>query len=264
VIAMRDGEDAALARLRRLGGQRLVHDLAAIYLDEMPRRMATARDALQRRDRAALADASHAMKSSSAQLGATELGAACEAVEDAADRGDLEAAGRCFAAVEVQYAAFASRLSAQTGASRRPAETTRADDPRDAPVGLPVVAVIEDNIDNRLLLDAMLGDRFALDEYPTGVDALAAMPSRLPDLVLLDVSLPGMDGLEVLARMRHDLALREVPVVAVTAHAMAGDRERYLAAAFDGYVAKPIVDDRVLIDTIEGLLSSRAPRARHS
>ena len=83
------------------------------------------------------------------------------------------------------------------------------------------------------------------------------MPLRVPDVVLLDVSLPGMDGLEVLARMRHHPALRGVPVVAVTAHAMAGDRERYLAAGFDGYVPKPIVDDQFLIDTIEALLARR-------
>ena len=127
-------------------------------------------------------------------------------------------------------------------------------------MGVPLVAVIEDNADNRLLLDAMLGDRFELDEYATGGEALAAMPTRLPDLVLLDVSLPGMDGLEVLARMRDDAALCDVPVIVVTAHAMAGDRERYLAAGFDGYVPKPIVDERVLIDTIEALLSRRARR----
>ena len=87
------------------------------------------------------------------------------------------------------------------------------------------------------------------------------MPTRMPDLVLLDVSLPGMDGLEVLARMRDDAVLCDVPVIVVTAHAMAGDRERYLAAGFDGYVPKPIVDERVLIGTIEALLSRRARRA---
>ena len=91
--------------------------------------------------------------------------------------------------------------------------------------------------------------------------ALAAMPHRVPDVVLLDVSLPGMDGLEVLARIREDPALRDVPVVAVTAHAMAGDRDRYLASGFDGYVPKPIVDEQLLIDTIERLLA-RGRRGR--
>ena len=58
--------------------------------------------------------------------------------------------------------------------------------------------------------------------------------------------------------------LRDVPVVAVTAHAMAGDRDRYLAAGFDGYVPKPIVDDQLLIDTIETLLTRRRPGGRET
>ena len=86
------------------------------------------------------------------------------------------------------------------------------------------------------------------------------MSRRVPDVVLLDVSLPGMDGLEVLARMRSDPVLHDVPVIAVTAHAMAGDRERYLAAGFDGYVPKPIVDDAMLIGTVRTLLTRRRRR----
>lgn len=124
-----------------------------------------------------------------------------------------------------------------------------------------MIAVIEDNADNRLLIDAILGDRFVLHEYATGVEALEGMRARLPDLALLDVSLPGMDGPEVLAHMRRDAALRGVPVVAVTAHAMAGDRERYLSMGFDNYVAKPIVDDESLVRVIEQLLS-RASASR--
>jgi len=110
-----------------------------------------------------------------------------------------------------------------------------------------------------LLVEAILADRFVLDEYPTGADALEGMVSRQPDLVLLDVSLPGMDGIEVLARMRQDRTLRTVPVIALTAHAMAGDRERYLTAGFDDYVAKPIVDENLLVHAIERLLARRSP-----
>jgi two-component system, cell cycle response regulator DivK len=258
---MREGEHAALARLIQLGGQQFASDLAAIYLDDMPLRIATAQTAMRVGDAAMLAKAAHSMKSSSAQLGATDLAALCEAVEDAAERGDIATARTHFTALEAAYAAFAGWLSARTAVKDRPTEAVRDDGSRESPMGVPLVAVIEDNADNRLLLDAILGDRFDLDEYATGGDALAAMPARLPDLVLLDVSLPGMDGLEVLARMRENAVLCDVPVIVVTAHAMAGDRERYLAAGFDGYVPKPIVDERALIDTIEALLSRRARRA---
>ncbi|HZW08214.1 MAG TPA: response regulator, partial [Phycisphaerales bacterium] len=98
------------------------------------------------------------------------------------------------------------------------------------------LALIEDNADNRLLLEAILGELYDLDEYEAGPDALAGLPRRPPDLVLLDISLPGMDGVEVLRRLRADPEFARVPVVALTAHAMAGDRERFLGLGFDGYV----------------------------
>jgi two-component system cell cycle response regulator DivK len=208
-------------------------------------------------DAGTLAKAAHSMKSSSAQLGATHLAAMCESVEEAADSGDIATAASHFTALEAAYAAFGNWLSARTGVHQRPSDAEREQPVRGEPIGLRVVAVIEDNVDNRLLLDAILGDRFDLDEYATGAEALAAMPTHVPDIVLLDVSLPGMDGLEVLARIRSDAALCDLPVIAVTAHAMAGDRVRYLTAGFDGYVPKPIVDERVLIDTIEQLLARR-------
>lgn len=115
----------------------------------------------------------------------------------------------------------------------------------------PVLAVIEDNPDNRLLLDALLGDRYELVEYDNGRDALQGMAASPPDLVLLDISLPELDGHEILARMRADERLRDLPVIALTAHAMTGDRERFLAAGFNDYVTKPIVDETILIDAIE-------------
>jgi CheY-like chemotaxis protein len=77
-------------------------------------------------------------------------------------------------------------------------------------------------------------------------------------VILLDISLPGMSGVELVQLLRADAALRHVPVIALTAHAMAGDRETYLAAGFDAYVTKPIVDEGVLLRTIDRL----APRPR--
>ena len=113
------------------------------------------------------------------------------------------------------------------------------------------LAVVEDNADNRLLLRAILEGQYEIVEYDNGVDALAGLSASLPDLVLLDISLPGMDGNEILARIRADEALRHLPVIALTAHAMAGDREKYLAAGFNDYVTKPIVDEAILLGAIE-------------
>ena len=113
------------------------------------------------------------------------------------------------------------------------------------------LAVVEDNADNRLLLQALLADRYEIVEYENGPDALAGLAAQLPDLVLLDISLPGMDGNEILKRIRADERLRPLPVIALTAHAMSGDREKYLAAGFNDYITKPIVDEAVLIEAIE-------------
>jgi CheY-like chemotaxis protein len=121
-----------------------------------------------------------------------------------------------------------------------------------------IIAVIEDNPDNRLLLRAILGERYALQEYDSGPAALRELDRASPDLVLLDISLPGMDGIEVLRRIRAHDDLRCLPVVALTAHALAGDRERFLGAGFDDYVTKPIVDERGLIAVIARCLAPPA------
>ena len=113
------------------------------------------------------------------------------------------------------------------------------------------IAVVEDNPDNRLLLQAILGDTYSLTEYESGIEALEGLAAQVPDLVLLDISLPGMDGVEVLRHIRADARLHSLPVIALTAHAMSGDRERFLAAGFDGYFTKPITDDAALLRVVE-------------
>lgn len=118
------------------------------------------------------------------------------------------------------------------------------------------IALVEDNPDNRLLARAILEDFFEIDEYASGVEAVPGIRSAPPALVLLDISLPVMDGPEVLRQLRADAATRAIPVIALTAHAMAGDRERYLGLGFDSYVTKPIVDEHILIDEINRLLAT--------
>ena len=116
------------------------------------------------------------------------------------------------------------------------------------------IAVVEDNPDNRLLLQALLVDLYRIDEYEDGPAALIGMALTPPDLVLLDISLPEMDGPEVLKRLRAHAALKRLPVIALTAHAMTGDREKFLAMGFDGYVTKPILDEEFLFAAIRTLL----------
>jgi len=122
----------------------------------------------------------------------------------------------------------------------------------------PKIAVVEDNLDNRLLVQAILEDQYEISEYETGMEVLDRLADNIPDLVLLDISLPGMDGTEVLRWVRSQELLRELPVIALTAHAMSGDREKYLEMGFDEYVTKPIVDEEVLVGAIERLLAKSA------
>ena len=244
----REAERAALDRLSRVGGEQFVRDLVYLYLEQSPERIEAGREAIRHNDLPSLAQAAHGMHSSSAQLGARALADACEATEAAAERGDLSDARVQFEAIEAEFAAFTARLATRAqGAgvgSRHSSDGTG-----------PVIAVVEDNADNRLLVDAILGDRFVLFEYATGTEAIDGMCANHPDLVLLDVSLPGMDGLEVLERIRREPMLERVPIVALTAHAMSGDRERYLAAGFDDYIPKPIVDEAAFVRVIDDLLA---------
>lgn len=118
------------------------------------------------------------------------------------------------------------------------------------------IAIVEDNADNRLLLHAILDGLYDIVEYENGIDALAGLTAALPALVLLDISLPGMDGNEILSRIRADRRLTKLPVIALTAHAMSGDREKYLAAGFDDYITKPIVDEMILLSAIDRWLTA--------
>lgn len=104
-------------------------------------------------------------------------------------------------------------------------------------------AIIDDDPDTRIIMHDMLAPGASIDLYADGAAALTGMPQRVPDLVMIDMSLPDADGIEVLRKMRGEVALAAIPALIVTAHAMVGDRERFLAAGFQGYVAKPIDEE---------------------
>lgn len=121
-------------------------------------------------------------------------------------------------------------------------------------VDMKKIAIVEDNPDNRLLVNAILSDYYKITEYETGMDALKGFQKDIPDLIILDISLPMMDGEEVLKRIREDVLTKDIPVIALTAHAMIGDREKYISKGFNEYVEKPIIDEMLLFDAINKLI----------
>lgn len=119
------------------------------------------------------------------------------------------------------------------------------------------VLVVEDNEDSRELVCAMLEDSYEITSCADARSALALLESPntlLPDLLLLDISLPGIDGIQLLHRIRSSEALARIPAVALTAHAMKDDESRFRSLGFDGYVTKPIVDESQLVRVMEYLI----------
>jgi two-component system cell cycle response regulator DivK len=103
------------------------------------------------------------------------------------------------------------------------------------------ILLVEDNERNmKLLRDVLQATGYRTLEAGSGEEAVALAASHGPALVLMDVQLPGIDGVEALRRLRRDERTEAIPVLALTAQAMHGDRERFLAAGFDGYISKPV------------------------
>ncbi|MDP4292161.1 MAG: response regulator, partial [Bacteroidota bacterium] len=111
------------------------------------------------------------------------------------------------------------------------------------------ILVIEDNLDNMETVKALLVNEHEIIEALDGLDGLGKAKKLLPDLILMDISLPGMDGVEVLKEIKKDKKIQNIPVIALTARVMNGDREELLAHGFDDYISKPI-DNAVLERTI--------------
>jgi len=104
-----------------------------------------------------------------------------------------------------------------------------------------LVLVVEDNEVNQLLTASVLErEGFAVDLARTSTEAMERIRAHTPDVILMDVQLPGLDGLSFTRKLKADPATAGITIVAVTAHAMAGDREQTLAAGCAGYISKPI------------------------
>ncbi len=107
--------------------------------------------------------------------------------------------------------------------------------------GPATILIVEDNEANRLLAGAVLErEGYRVEMAGNAEEALQKLANRSPDLILMDVQMPGMDGLTLTRRLKGDARTADIPVVALTALAMMGDRERTLEAGCSGYISKPI------------------------
>jgi len=118
-----------------------------------------------------------------------------------------------------------------------------------------LILVVEDNEKNRKLVrDVLTFKGYQIIEAETGEEGVRLAKERLPKLVLMDIQLPGIDGIEALRRIRSDDTTRAIPVLAVTASAMDRDRQTIMAAGFDGYQSKPL-NVKEFIVAVEAILA---------
>jgi two-component system cell cycle response regulator DivK len=123
-----------------------------------------------------------------------------------------------------------------------------------------LILIVEDNEKNlKLVRDVLQYKGYQTIEAGTGEEGVRLAKARIPDLVLMDIQLPGMDGIRALGELRADPTTRAIPVIAVTASAMTHDRKKILAAGFDGYQSKPI-KVKEFIDAVREMLDQRGAR----
>ena len=139
-----------------------------------------------------------------------------------------------------------SAAESPTDSAPRPAMTKR-------------ILVVDDNEDNRqILIDLLSTAGYEVIEARTGFDAVTTAEREVPDLVLMDIQLPGMDGLEATRRIKAQPALAAIPVIAVTSYALSGDDRKAADAGCDGYVTKPY-SPRALLAQVRTILADAPP-----
>ena len=120
------------------------------------------------------------------------------------------------------------------------------------------ILIVEDNEDNRIVYSTMLRHfGFAVDEAENGAEGILKARTKHPDLILMDIAIPLVDGWEAVQRLKKDPATSHIPIVALTAHAMPADRERAMQVGCDGYLAKPC-EPRAVVEEVRRILRSPA------
>ena len=139
-----------------------------------------------------------------------------------------------------------------------PPKKVRSDDPP----AESLILLVDDYQDGReMYADALKFSGFRALEASSGIEALQLAIERLPDLILMDLSLPAMDGWEVTARLKRDPRTRHIPIIALTAHALQEERDRAEKAGCDGFLAKPCLPDE-LLDEVRRVLALFRQKAR--
>ena len=116
------------------------------------------------------------------------------------------------------------------------------------------ILIVEDNpLNLELISDILEANGYTITTAVTGADAIKQVDIEAPDLILMDIQLPGLDGLTVTGIIKKKPGMENIPIIALTAHAMRGDEEKAREAGCDGYISKPI-DTRAITQTIESFL----------
>jgi two-component system cell cycle response regulator DivK len=119
------------------------------------------------------------------------------------------------------------------------------------------ILVVDDNQDGRELVVKILKNRgYQMIEAVDGEEALEKASAECPDLILMDISIPKLDGYEVTRRLKSQVKFKDTPIIALTAHAMKGDKEKAMEAGCDGYISKPI-DIHELPNQIKSYLKNK-------
>src|SRR5262249_53013185 len=123
------------------------------------------------------------------------------------------------------------------------------------------ILYVEDNFQNkRLVRKILVAKGYEVLEAEDGLTGVEMVQRERPDLVLMDINIPGIDGMEATARLKQNPDVKHIPVIALTANAMVGDREKIIAAGCDGYMPKPI-NNALLVETIKKFVGSPDPSA---
>jgi CheY-like chemotaxis protein len=149
----------------------------------------------------------------------------------------------------------------KTATTTKPEMQNAEPETRNAEIKLPkvqadtkkTILIVEDNNDNMITVKAVIGDKYKVIEAVNGIQGIEMAMEHKPDLILMDIALPEMDGIQAFKKIRTNPYLLHIPIVALTASAMTSDRESILSHGFDAYLAKPITES-IFFETLNQIM----------